>query len=85
MRSSSTVGDLREKFCEKSNTDANATRFLINGERLEDKTFLKWLDLEERDRIEVFLECRGGGPQTKKHLLKSDEDILDALCCTRYL
>ena len=80
MRSSSTVGDLKEQFCDKTKEDDNKTRFLLNGERLDDESILHLLNLEKGDKIEVFLECRGGGPPKIKYLLNSKEDqILDAL------
>ena len=80
MKSSSTAGDLKEKFCDKTKEDDNKTRFLLNGERLDDESILHLLNLEKGDKIEVFLECRGGGPPKIKYLLNSKEDqILDAL------
>ena len=79
MGPGSTVGNLKKQFCDQTKDDVNKTRFLLNGERLEDESILDFLNLEERDQIEVFQECRGGGPPTKKYLLNSDEKILDAL------
>ena len=75
----STIRDLRKKFCDEMDLDISKTRFLLNGERLEDKSIIKMLNLEDSDKIEAFIECKGGGPPRNKKFLNSEEQILNAL------
>ena len=79
MRQKSSVRDIRERFCEEMGMDFSTTRFLLNGERLEDRTELGMMRLEDYDIIEACKECIGGGPLPKKNLLSSEKQILDAL------
>ena len=78
MREDSTVENLLRKYCIRSGLEENTTRLLLNGERLDKKSKLGMLKLEGDDVIDVFLECRGGGPLPKKSKLNSKE-IFDAL------
>ena len=79
MRGNSTVGDLKRSFCHKMNLNPSETRLLLNGDRLDNNSPLHNLKMENSDVIEVFSECRGGGPPGRKVLLNSDKQILDAL------
>ena len=78
MKEDSTVEDLLREYCNRLGLEENTTRLLLNGERLDKKSKLGMLELEGDDVIDVFLECRGGGPLPKKSKLNSKE-IFDAL------
>ena len=56
MRQKSSVRDIRERFCEEMGMDFSTTRFLLNGERLEDRTELGMMRLEDYDIIEACKE-----------------------------
>ena len=79
MKEDSTVEDLSGKFCKQLGIDEHKARFLLNGERLDKKSKLNILKMQEDDVIDAFLECRGGGPVPKNSILNSDQQILDAL------
>ena len=79
VESSSTIGELRGKYCQSKHLDVLRIRFLFNGERLEDKDLIITIGLKEGENIEAFEECRGGGPPGKKGILDSEDKIIEAL------
>ena len=53
MEENSTVVDLLNKFCDILELDSSETRLMLNGERLEGKSQLKMLKLEERTHFTI--------------------------------
>ena len=79
IEKTSTIGELRKKYCHGEDLDVSRIRFLFHGERLEDKDIIVTMGLEEGEHIEAFEECKGGGPPGKTGILDNEDKIIEAL------
>lgn len=48
-------------YAAKKGVQPNAVRFLLDGERIENDSTPKMLELEDQDQIDCVLEQTGGG------------------------
>lgn len=50
-----------QTYANKKGVNVNSIRFLLDGERIEQDTTPKMLELEDQDQIDCVLEQTGGG------------------------
>ena len=78
IEKSSSIGELRRAFCKTKKLKSESVRFLIDGERLDDKETAETLGLNDRAVIEAFMEVDGGGLPLP-NLYNNQAKILEAL------
>ena len=79
IEKTSTIGELREKYCHGEHLDVSSIRFLFNGEWLEYKDIIATMGIKEGGKIEAYEECKGEGPPGKTGILDDDDKIIEAL------
>ena len=77
LKKNTSVGEMKQLFCDDIGLDSSLTRLLFNGARLGNESTMEIF--EDGDIIEAFKCCSGGGPQPKKSKLFTEDQIKAAL------
>ena len=77
LKKTTSVGELKQQFCQRTNLSSKSVRLFFHGERLQDECTIDFLG--DGDVVEAFKGCSGGGPPRKKTKPFNEKQIKDAL------